>query len=78
MIGWGFMSQADIPAPGLPLYYASVASGRGATASRPFEAEAGSHRVLAMFGHISDSPLRTDATQWRPYLFYRPKAARTN
>jgi len=26
MIGWGFMSQANIPVPGLPLYYASVAS----------------------------------------------------
>jgi hypothetical protein len=31
-----------------------------------------------VLGHISDSPLRTDATQWRPYLFYRPRAARTN
>ncbi len=26
MIGWGFMSQANIPVPGLPLYYASVES----------------------------------------------------
>ena len=78
MIGWGFMSQANIPVPGLPLYYVSAASGRGATASRPFEAEAESHRVLAMLGHIPHSPLRTDATQWRPYLAYRPSAAFTN
>ena len=48
MIGWGFMSQANIPVPGLPMYYVSTASsGGGATASRPFETEAKSHRVLA-------------------------------
>jgi hypothetical protein len=28
MIGWGFMSQANIPVPGLPLYYTSVTLGR--------------------------------------------------
>ena len=36
MIGWDFMSQANIPVPGLPLYYASVASGRDGSPSRPF------------------------------------------
>ncbi len=78
MIGWGFMSQAYIPVPGLRLYYPSVASGRGATASRPFETEVGSHRVLAKLGQVPLTPMRTDATQWRPYLVYRPSAAFTN
>ena len=78
MIGWGFMSQANIPVPGLRLSQAPTVSGRGATASRPFETEAESHRVLAKLGHVPHSPLRTDATQWRPYLVYRPSAAFTN
>ena len=78
MIGWGFMSQANIPVSDLPLYYASVASGRGATASRPFQTEVRSHRVLAKIGRITHTPTRTDATQWRPYLVYRPSAAFTN
>jgi hypothetical protein len=36
MIGWGFMSPANIPVPGLPMYYVSAALGRDGSPSRPF------------------------------------------
>ncbi len=69
--GWAYISPSNIPVSGLPLYYASVVSGRGATASRPFETEAGSRRVFAKIGLVIHTPMRTDATQWRPY--HKPK-----
>jgi len=70
MIGWGLMSQANIPVPGLPVILYRL-SWVGARLRR-----VRSQRKTSKPGRIlgpSDVRPPTDATQWRPYpLYTRP------